>query len=357
MIPMPGRDTPVWSDSELLECVMVVPEAPDVKTFSFRPPSGATFVYRAGQFITLDLPLPDGNVQRTYTLSSSPVTSAYASVTVKAQPGSQGSRWLLDNLKPGMRLKAFGPAGLFHLPPSPDGKFLFISAGSGVTPMMSMAQTLFERGEDPDICFIQCARRPADLIFRQKLEYMASRVTGLQLHFVVGQSDPYEGWTGYRGHFNQLMLGLMCNDYLERDVYCCGPEGFMDAVREILNALGYDMDRYHQESFQAPAETKAELTEFDDIVPQEDTKAQIDFANSGVSAWCSETDTVLAVAKDAGLNIPSGCTFGVCGTCKVRKLDGEVHMVHSGGISEDDIEAGYILACCSTPIGTDEVEV
>ena len=67
MIPMPGRDTPVWSDSELLECVMVVPEAPDVKTFSFRPPSGATFVYRAGQFITLDLPLPGGNVQRTYT--------------------------------------------------------------------------------------------------------------------------------------------------------------------------------------------------------------------------------------------------------------------------------------------------
>ncbi|WP_421982703.1 2Fe-2S iron-sulfur cluster-binding protein [Roseibium sp.] len=357
MIPMPGRDTPVWSDSELLECVMVVPEAPDVKTFSFRPPSGATFVYRAGQFITLDLPLPGGNVQRTYTLSSSPVSNAYVSVTVKAQTGSQGSRWLLDNLKPGMRLKAFGPAGLFHLPPSPDGKFLFISAGSGVTPMMSMAQTLFERGEDPDICFIQCARRPADLIFRQKLEYMASRVTGLQLHFVVKQSDPYEVWTGYRGHFNQLMLGLMCNDYLERDVYCCGPEGFMDAVREILNALGYDMDRYHQESFQAPAETKAELTEFDDVVPQEDTKAQIVFAHSGVSAWCTETDTVLAVAKDAGLNIPSGCTFGVCGTCKVRKLDGEVHMVHSGGISEDDIEAGYILACCSNPIGTVEVEV
>ncbi|MDN3719036.1 2Fe-2S iron-sulfur cluster-binding protein [Roseibium salinum] len=220
-----------------------------------------------------------------------------------------------------------------------------------------MATTLFERGEDPDICFIQCANRPVELIFRKKLEYMASRVNGLQLHFVVSRNDPYEVWTGYRGHFNQLMLGLMCNDYLERDVYCCGPEGFMNAVREILNALGFDMERYHQESFQAPAETREELTEFDDLVPQDDIQAQIVFANSKVSAWCTQTDTVLAVAKNAGLNIPSGCTFGVCGTCKVKKLAGDVHMVHSGGISDDDVEAGYILACCSNPIGMVEVEV
>ncbi len=357
MIPMPGRDTPVWTDSEVLECVSVLPEAPHVKTFTFRPPSGATFVYRAGQFVTLDLPVPGGNVQRTYTISSSPVTNAYITVTVKAQEGSIGSRWMVEHLAPGMRIKAFGPAGLFHLPPSPDGKYLFVSAGSGVTPMMSMATTLFERGEDPDICFIQCANRPADLIFRKRLEYMASRVNGLQLHFVVSKSDPYEVWTGYRGHFNQLMLGLMCHDYLERDVYCCGPEAFMNAVREILNALGFDMNRYYQESFQAPAETKAELTEFDDVVPQEDVQAQIFFAGSNVSATCSQTDTVLAVAKGAGLNIPSGCTFGVCGTCKVKKVSGDVHMVHSGGISEEDVEAGYILACCSKPIGTIEVDV
>ncbi|MFN3130904.1 2Fe-2S iron-sulfur cluster-binding protein [Roseibium sp.] len=357
MIPMPDKDTPVWTDAEMLECVNVLPEAPNVKTFTFRPPSGNRFVYKAGQFITLDLPVPGGNVQRTYTISSSPVTPAYLSVTVKAQEGSIGTRWMLDHLVPGMQIKAFGPAGLFHLPPNPDGKFLFISAGSGVTPMMSMAGTLFERGEEPDICFIQCANRPAELIFRKRLEYMACRTNGLQLHFVVNQSDPYEVWTGYRGYFNQLMLGLMCNDYLERDVYCCGPEGFMEGVREILNALGYDMDRYHQESFQAPAETKEELTEFDDVVPQEDTKAHIVFTGSNVSAWCSETDTVLAVAKEAGLNIPSGCTFGVCGTCKVKKVSGDVHMVHSGGISDEDIEDGFILACCSNPIGTVEVEV
>jgi len=356
MIPMPRADTPVWQDSEPLECVAVVPEAPGVRTFVFRPPSGATFVYRAGQFLTLDLPLPGGNVQRTYTISSSPVVNAYVSVTIKPGPDSVAGRWMMENLKPGMQIKAHGPAGLFHLPPQPDGKYLFISAGSGVTPMMSMAATLFERGEDPDMTFIQCAHRPSELIFRRKLEYMAGRIQGLKLHFVVSVEDPYEVWTGYRGRFNQLMLGLMAPDYLERDVYCCGPDSFMQSVRDMLNGLGFDMSRYHQESFHAPAETKAELTDFDDVIPQEDVGAEVIFASAGLSARCSQTDTVLNVARGAGLNIPSGCQFGICGTCKIRKVAGEVHMVHNGGISEEDVEQGYILACCSHPIGRVEVE-
>jgi ferredoxin-NADP reductase len=356
MIPMPRVDTPIWTDDELLECVMVIPEAPDVMSFAFRPPSGATFVFRAGQFVTLDLPVPGGNVQRTFTISSSPLTSAYITVTAKVQSGSIGTRWMHDHLKLGMRIKAYGPSGLFHLPRQPDGKYLLISAGSGVTPMMSMATTLFERGENPDVCFIQCARRPLDLIFRKRLEYMASRITGLQLHFVVKASEPYEVWTGYRGHFNQLMLGLMCGDYLERDVYCCGPEGFMTSVREILRSLGYDMERYSQESFVAPAVNESQFKEFHDLVPSDVAAAEIVFARSGVTVQCSETDTVLRIAKASALTIPSGCTFGVCGTCKVRKTAGAVHMVHNGGISDDDIAAGYILACCSTPIGRIEIE-
>ena len=79
--------------------------------------------------------------------------------------------------------------------------------------------------------------------------------------------------------------------------------------------------------------------------------------DSGVTAACAQTDTVLAVAKRAGLNIPSGCTFGLCGTCKVKKTAGEVHMVHNGGISDEDVADGFILACCSHPLGRVEVAV
>ena len=350
----------IWNDAEMLECATVIPEAPNTASFTFRSPSRSLFAYQPGQFLTLEIPAPDqpgGVVHRTYTISSSPSRPRSITITAKAQADSIGTRWMLEHLKPGMHVKALGPAGLFSNAESQSRKFLFISAGSGITPMMSMTTCLWDEGAGMDVVFINCAKRPSEIIFRDRLEHMAGRTPGLDLKFVVEEPDPYRPWTGYQGMFNQLMLGLMAPDYLDREVYCCGPEPFMQAVREALVALGYDMDFYHQETFQAPIETKAEQPELDDVVPDEDTRAEIRFSLSDVTARCAETDTVLAAARNAGLNIPSGCTFGVCGTCKVRKLSGEVHMVHNGGISEDDIEAGYILACCSHAIGNVDIEV
>lgn len=350
-------DAGIWNDAEPLVCCAVVPEAPNTASFSFIAPSGAQFRYEPGQFITLELPTPSGKVWKTYTLSSSPSRPLTLSVTVKAQPNSVGTRWMLDNLKPGTQVRASGPAGIFTLPRNERKKYMFISAGSGITPSLAMTTYLYDRGTNIDVAFVHCAQRPKDIIARQRLEQMASRVPSLKLFFIVEEDDPYRVWTGLRGRLNQLMIGLIAGDYLERDVYCCGPEPFMDAVREMLIALGYDMDRYHQETFSAPVDAVAQMPDLIDVVPDDTAGASIAFARSEVTADCAETDTVLAVARSAGIVIPSGCTFGVCGTCKVRRISGEVHMVHNGGISEEDIEAGYVLACCSKPIGAVEIDV
>ncbi|MBY6152223.1 hybrid-cluster NAD(P)-dependent oxidoreductase [Vannielia litorea] len=355
LTPITGQS--IWKDSEPLECVAVIPEVPNTASFAFRAPSGAIFDYLPGQFITLELPTPQGVVHRTYTISSSPSRPRSISVTVKAQEGSIGTRWMLDHLKPGMQIRAFGPAGLFSHMNHPAKKYLFISAGSGITPSMAMTTFMWDIGTEPDIVFINCAKRPSEIIFRERLEHMASRVPGIVLKWVVEEADRYRPWTGYQGQVNQLMLGLMAPDYLDREVFCCGPEPFMTAVREALQGMGYDMERYHQESFKAPVETVEDIPEHDDVVPEAAETAEVTFGVSGVSRTCRETDTVLAVARAAGLGIPSGCTFGLCGTCKIRKTAGEVHMVHNGGISDDDIAEGYILACCSHPIGAVEVEV
>lgn len=346
-----------WTDDEALECCAVVPEAPDVATISFVSPSGASFRYQPGQFLTLELPLPGRTVWRTYTISSSPSRPLTIAITVKAAADSIGTRWMLDHLRVGMRIRARGPAGIFTIPMRGDAKYLFISAGTGITPSLSMTNYLYDRGRGQDVVLINCARRPAEIICRRRLELMASRAPSIKLHFIVEQEDPYDVWIGYRGRLNQIMLGLIAGDYLEREIYCCGPEPFMQAVRDMLNALGFDMDHYHQESFAQAVETEADAPALDDFVPDEDKSAEIVFTESGVTAACSEVETVLATARAAGLNIPSGCNFGVCGTCKIQKLSGEVHMVHNGGISTDDIEAGYILACCSRPIGHIEVAV
>ena len=275
-----------WSDDEPLECVMVVPETRDTSTFIFRAPSGAWFDYEPGQFVTLDLPVPGGNVQRTYTISSSPSRPLSISVTVKAQAASIGTRWMLDHLRPGMRIKAFGPAGIFSFHRHPARKYLFISAGSGITPLMSMTTWAWDQAQDTDIVFVHAARRPSEIIFRDRLEQFAARVPGLQLRFTVEEPEPFRTWTGYQGRMNSLMLGLMAPDYLEREVFCCGPEPFMQAVRDMLIALGFDMERYHQESFGAPVATEAEAPVLEDVAPDDEARAQVTFAASGVTAAC-----------------------------------------------------------------------
>lgn len=358
-VPQPTISHPVlvWDGAEMLECVSVIPEAPNVASFCFQSPSGALFSYVPGQFLTLELPVPGGPLYRTFTISSSPSRPMSISVTVKAQPGSLGSRWMLDNLRPGMRIRATAPAGGFSSHHHPAEKYLFLSAGSGITPMMSMTTWMFDLGRPADLVFVNCARRPSDIIFRERLEHMASRSPEIALKFVVEETDRFRPWTGYQGQFNQLMLGLMAPDYLEREVFCCGPEPFMQAVREALAGLGFDMEHYHQESFRPTLTTETADPVEGDVIPDRAAMAEVDFTLSGVQQACTETDTILATARAAGLNIPSGCTFGVCGTCKIKKLSGQVHMVHNGGITEEDIEGGYVLACCSHPIGRVEVEV
>lgn len=351
-----SADAAIWRDEELLECCAVVPEAPNTASFSFIAPSGAAFKYEPGQFVTLELPVPGGTVWRTYTISSSPSRPLTLSVTVKAQADSIGTRWMLDHLRPGMKIKATGPAGIFTLPTRERKKYLFISAGSGITPSLSMTTYLYDRGAGTDIVFLHCAKRPSEIIARQRLEMMAARVPELKLYFLVEEDDPYHVWTGFRGRLNQLMIGLIAGDYMDREVYCCGPEPFMNAVREMLIGLGYDMDRYAQETFVAPVKTEEQLPDPDDLVLDDAAEARVTFARSDMTADCTETDTILQVARNSGIVIPSGCTFGVCGTCKIKKTSGQVHMVHNGGISDDDIEAGYVLACCSHPIGAVEVE-
>jgi ferredoxin-NADP reductase len=344
------------SQAQELECIMIIPETHNVRTFCFQTMDGSWFRYLPGQFITLEFTIAGKKVQRTYTLSSSPSRPTSISVTVKAQEDSVASKWMHENLKVGDRVKAYGPAGLFSFVHNPADKYLFISGGSGITPLMSMTRWLFDEGLHTDINFIHCARMPSEIIFRPELEQMAMRVPDIRVTWVVKDEEPYRAWTGFRGRLNQLVLELAAPDYFEREIFCCGPAPFMQTVRDILLAVGYDMDHYHEESFAAPIRQEADAPVHDDVVPDEAAMAELIFTLSGQSVKCRETDTILDVAREVGLNIPSACQFGVCGTCKTRKTGGDVHMIHNGGITDDEVAEGYFLACCSKPIGRVEIE-
>jgi ferredoxin-NADP reductase len=202
---------------------------------------------------------------------------------------------MLDHLKPGMRIKAYGPAGASFLR-HPAKKYLFISAGSGITPMMSMTTWAWDSGEMPDIVFVHAARKSVrHHLSRSGWSSSPARVPGLQLRFTVEEVDPFRVWPGYRGRLNQIMLGLMAPGL-------SGARGVLLRTRTLhagrarhAGSLGFDMARYHEESFAAPA--------FDEVPIEIVTPAavsEITFAGSGKVIACDGTDTVLTVAKRAG---------------------------------------------------------
>ncbi|WP_077548428.1 hybrid-cluster NAD(P)-dependent oxidoreductase [Pseudorhizobium flavum] len=344
-----------WSDREhRLECVAVTPEAPDVMTFTFRPDRpGVWFRYLPGQFVTLEIPARPEPLMRTYTLSSSPSRPYTVSVTVKAQKGSLGTRWMFDNLRPGMTLKAFGPHGDFSYARHPGDRYLFLSAGSGITPMMSMTRDLGDRSPDSDITFLHCARSPDDIIFRWELEARARDMPQFTLGLIVEQLSRGQLWSGLKGRIDKAKIALLAPDFLDRTVFCCGPEPFMATVRESLSGAGFDMGNYHEETFHpvAPPPPVATADHHGGVEP-----TRIFFSASGKEGACEAGHTILQAARAAGVRIAAACESGLCGTCKVRKLAGEVEMNHNGGILDDEIDDGFILACCSRPMGDVEIE-
>jgi ferredoxin-NADP reductase len=349
-----------WNSArQMLVCTGVVDEAPDVKTFTFAVEGGGWFRYLPGQFITVELREKGGDLHRTYTISSSPSRPYSMAITVKAQPNSVGTRWMFDNVRPGSRLRAYGPSGHFTLGRQPEKKYLFISAGSGITPVMSMLRWLADCAPQTDVVFVNSARRPEEIIFRDELEHLATRMPNLKLGFLPEQRSGAMAWAGLMGRIDIQKLSMLAPDFISREVYCCGPDPFMKAVSTIVRAEGFDMSRYHQESFGATALTDvAQKPANDDGVKHGEASGSVtvSFVGTDQQVACQPGQTVLQLARSVGVRIPAACESGLCGTCKVRKRDGEVEMVHNGGISEDEIAGGYILACCARPLTALSVE-
>ena len=348
MVPWNGRE-------HMLECVAWTPEAPDVMTFTFRAEEkNIWFRYMPGQYITLELPVGPEPILRTYTISSSPTRPFTIAVTVKAQKDSIGTRWMFENLHPGMKLKAIGPLGDFSYVTKPAQKYLFISAGSGITPMMSMTRDLGDRDPDTDIAFIHCARSPNDIIFRWELEYKARYMPFFNLGFIVTELERTQLWSGLKGFIDRAKIALLVPDFMERRVFCCGPDPFMATVRDSLESSSFDMENnYFQETFKPEIPSPTVVT---GESADEDKRLVIEFSDSGVKAEVPPGFTILQTARNAGVRIPAACESGICGTCRTMCKSGKVDMQHNGGILDDEIEEGYILACCSRPLTDVEVE-
>jgi glycine betaine catabolism B len=353
---VPGKWNPDVDDT--LVCSHVRSETHDVKSFLFHTPSPHLFRFRPGQFITLELEIDGAVINRCYTISSPPTRPDTLSITVKRVPGGKVSNWLHDNLKPGSKIKALGPAGDFSCTLHGSPKYLFLSGGSGVTPLMSMSRTLYELGEDKDIVFVHSARSPRDIIFRRELAMMTNGMNHFRTVFVCEQVGEDRNWGAPTGYLSLPLLTSIVPDLTQREIFCCGPEAYMAAVRGMLKDAAFDMAHYHEESFSFERQG-VPLAEVDAKAGQAEAPAgsfKLEFTRSGRTIDCGPDQFILDAARAAGMRLPFSCSKGVCGTCKSKKLSGQVAMTHGGGIRQREIDAGMILICCSKPLTNVAIE-
>lgn len=334
--PMPVEEV----DGALL-CTRIEDVTHDVRSFTFALPGGRRLHFDPGQYLTLRLPVDGTYVERCYTISSPPTRAGELTITVKRVPGGPVSNWLHDHLTVGDLVLASGPYGRFSLVHQPAEHYLFLTAGSGITPAMSMLRTLTDKEDSARVTFVHCARTPADIIFRDELDALGHD-EGVTLVTLCEDDSADEVWAGPRGRLTALGLLSACPDLLTTEIFTCGPAPFMAAVREMTDLLGVNPARYHEESFTLGGGDAAEGA-------AGTATYQVEFRRTGTVIECGESTPVLTAAAHAGVTLPSSCGEGVCGTCTMDLLDGQVDMQHAGGIRPREIAAGTFLPCCSTP--------
>ena len=325
-----------------LVCVDVVDVTHDVRSFVLRPAEPASYAFVSGQHLTLTVPVDGVALSRCYTIASSPRRTDELTITVKRVPGGPVSNWLHDHLQPGHSIAVDGPRGRFSTAHHPAGRYLFLSAGSGITPLMSMLRTIHADREPVDVVFVHHARTPADIIFRDELRVIESEHPGVRVVIVCEDDSPDEPWPGMRGRVTLPMLREVVPDAADREVFMCGPTPYMETVRGLLADVGAHPHRCHEESFalSAPVPSLAAGT---------GVTHTVELRRSARSFVCDEETPLLVAAAEAGITLPSSCQEGVCGTCKTTMLAGKVDMDHLGGIRSREIEQNKILLCCSTP--------
>ena len=339
---------PLWTRHTLQARVVDVwDETKDSRTITLRPGRGWRS-HRPGQYIRVGVPIGGMRHTRTYSISSAPGRrDGCITITVKAIKDGRVSHHLVRNLKVGDYLPLGEPQGEFVLPFAMPVHPLFITAGSGITPVMSMLRNYVEEYDVlPDIKHIHYAPHAYDVIFKNELEELNQTQKHYQLQRVYTREPGKSGETGSeQRHFSLPQLDKYCPDWREREVWACGPTGLLDAVEEHWDQAGLS-HKLHLERFRA----KLAHTPSSDV-----GEGKVTFAKSGVESQTDGITNLLRVAEDAGLNPAHGCRMGICHGCNSVLVSGRVRDLRTGAVSSEPGEK--IQVCVHAAVGDIEVEL
>ena len=305
---------PLWSARELRGRILQVRrETEDSATLVIKPGWGFSFDYQPGQYVGIGL-LVDGRWRwRSYSLTSSPAAATSGSprtvtITVKAMPEGFLSTHLVAGVEPGTIVRLAAPQGNFVLPDPAPPSILFLTAGSGITPVMSMLRTLMRRNQIADITHLHSAPTEADVMFGAELAELAADQSGYRLRVRQTRTE---------GRLDLSRLSQEVPDWRERQTWACGPEGMLNQAEKVWSSAGI-RDRLHLERFAvsraAPAGAGGTVT----------------FARSGRSLSADAATSLMDAGEAAGVQMPFGCRMGICQSCVVSLVEGHVRDLRTG---------------------------
>ena len=319
---------PLWSARELRGRVLEVRrETVDSATLVIKPGWGFSFDYQPGQYIGIGL-LVDGRWRwRSYSLTSSPIKGArIITITVKAMPEGFLSSHLVGGVEPGTVVRLAAPQGNFVMPDPAPASVLFITGGSGITPVMSMLRTLARRDQVTDIVHLHSAPTESDVMFASELADLERSHDGYQLRLRSTRTE---------GRLDLARLDDEVPDWRERQTWACGPEGMLNHAERVWHVHGI-AGLLHLERF---AVSKAAA---------HGQGGTVQFARSQKTVTVDGATPLMDAGEDVGIQMPFGCRMGICQSCVVGLLDGHVRDLRTGAEHEP---GSRIQTCISAASG------
>lgn len=327
---------PLWSAHALRARVEEVwDETGEARTLTLRPGRGLRR-HRAGQFVRIGVAVDGLQLTRTYSISSAPERDdGCFTITVKA--AGRVSRHLVREIRVGDYVNVGQPEGEFVLPEAMPVRPLFVTAGSGITPVMSMLRSLAARGRLEGMVHVHYAPRARDVIFGKELQALTASHAGYVLRQVFTRE-------ARAAHFSLEQLERLCPGFRERDVYACGPSGLLADVERVF-AGACPSTRVHVERFAAKVAPP----------PNDVTRGRVRFFRSKAEADSDGVTSLLRLAEGAGLNPRHGCRMGICHECTTTLRAGCVRDLRTNELIQEP--GASVQPCVCAAAGDAELDI
>ena len=298
-------------------------EGQNILSFELVHPKGEPLpAVQAGAHVDVHLP---GGISRSYSLAGDPSDRhRWLLGVLREANGQGGSRAMHERVRVGGSLRVSPPRQAFALAPAAAHSVL-LAGGIGITPLKAMAHALKREGASFEVHY--CAKSPANAAFADELTALVGTE---KLHWHFDGGDPAKGLD---------IAALLANPKPDTHVYFCGPSGFMAACEQATEH--WAKDTVHREYFKAPAEQTAPA--------QSEGSFTVYLARSGQTVTVEADQTIVRALELSGARVPTSCMSGLCGTCKVNYLEGEVD--HRDYILSDDEKQYCLTACVSRAKG------